>query len=722
MARGNRKYSNGGGDQYGGGYDDAPPPRRRPPQQRRRGTPKPPRRPGRGFWGTIAYWCAVGSLWLAVIGVAIFIWVASDLPDPEELWKKTDRPSITYVDINGEVIERRGAADAPPVDLKSIPKWVPQAVLAIEDRKFYHHIGVDPFGLARAMVVNLRAGRVVQGGSTLTQQLAKNLFLSSDQNLKRKAQELLLALWLESRFTKDEILSLYLARVYFGSGAYGLAEASERYFAKTPQQLTISEAALLAGMLKAPSKYNPVSSTKRAAERATVVLNVMEKEGVITHEQRVQAVKQPLRFVPSARGSNIGYFLDWIEPLVGAEIGEPAEDIIVETTLDKRHQLAAENALADEISKNGKSLNMSQGALIAIAGDGSVRAMVGGKSYNESEFNRVVEAKRQPGSSFKPFVYLAAFERGETPQSVRTDAPIKVGNWSPQNYDGKYRGAMTLLGAFTQSINTIAVLIGEEAGRDAVVRVARRLGIRTRIDPQSTLALGTEVVTPLELTTAYVPFSNGGAAVSPYGFKRIRTRAGKILWERQVPSPRRVVDDTNLRNMNLMFKNVVEAGTARAAFLGNHMVGGKTGTTSDYRDAWFIGFTGGYTAGVWVGNDDFKIQMNKVTGGSAPARIWKAFMAQAMQGAPAKPFALPAALPETPTLVPEPVETDAQLIDSPAVSGDEAGIAPPSANGEGQPPADGTQAPNPNSEAQPVEPAPEVKSIDEIVKEVQKKN
>ncbi len=718
MARGNRNNGNNGGYQNGGGYNDAP--RRRPQQSRR--PPRPPKRPGRGFWGTIFYWLAIASLWAAVVGVAVFIWVASDLPDPEELWKKTDRPSITYVDINGEVIERRGAADAPPVDLKSIPKWVPQAVLAIEDRKFYHHIGVDPFGLMRAMVVNMKAGRVVQGGSTLTQQLAKNLFLSSDQNLKRKAQELLLALWLESRFSKDEILSLYLARVYFGSGAYGLAEASERYFAKTPQQLSISEAALLAGMLKAPSKYNPVSSTKRAAERATVVLNVMEKEGVITHDQRMQAVKEPLRFVPSARGSNIGYFLDWIEPLVGAEIGEPTEDIIVETTLDKRHQLAAETALADEIAKNGKELNMTQGALIAISGDGAVRAMVGGKAYNESEFNRVTEAKRQPGSAFKPFVYLAAFERGETPQSVRNDAPIKVGNWSPQNYDGKYRGAMTLLGAFTQSINTVAVLIGEEAGRDAVIRVARKLGIRTRLEPESTLALGTEVVTPLELTTAYVPFANGGAAVTPFGFKRIRTRAGKILWERQAPKLDRKIDDSNLRNMNLMFKNVVEAGTARAAIIGNHMVGGKTGTTSDYRDAWFIGFTGGYAAGVWVGNDDFKIQMNKVTGGSAPARIWRAFMVKALQGAPSRPFALPAITVSEPAFTPEPIESDAQLIDSPPISGEGGApsTVPSDPNAAPQPTA--PQPANPNGEAQPVEPAPEVKSIDEIVKEVQKKN
>ena len=388
--RGNGGYNGNGGGSYGGGYDDGPP-RRRAPQKR--GAPK---RRGRGFFGTIFYWFAVLCLWGAVAGVAVFIWVASDLPDPEELWKKTDRPSITYVDINGIVIERRGAADAPPVDLKSIPKYVPEAVMAIEDRKFYKHWGIDILGVVRAVAVNVKAGHTVQGASTLTQQLAKNLFLSSEQTLKRKAQELLLALWLESRFTKDEIISLYLARVYFGAGAYGIDQAAERYFNKSPSQLTVSEAALLAGMLKAPSRYNPVSSTKRAAERATVVLDVMEKEHVITHEQRLQAVREPLRFVKNARGSNTAYFLDWIEAEVGALVGEPAEDIIVETTLDSRHQLMAENAINHELDANSKTLKMGQAALIAIAGDGGVRALVGGRSYNESEFNRAIDAKRQP--------------------------------------------------------------------------------------------------------------------------------------------------------------------------------------------------------------------------------------------------------------------------------------------------------------------------------------
>lgn len=714
---GNRSGGNygnqGGGGNYGGppddGYGNGPP--RRPPQ--RRGPPKR-RKQGRTFFGALGYWMAVCGLWLAVAGVGVFIWVASDLPDPEELWKKTDRPSITYVDINGVVIDRRGAADAPPVDLKSLPDYVPKAVMAIEDRKFYQHWGFDFFGLARAMFINVRAGRVVQGGSTLTQQLAKNLFLSSEQSMKRKAQELLLSVWLESRFTKDEILSLYLARVYFGAGAYGLDQAAERYFNKSPSNLTISEAALLAGLLKAPSRYNPVSSTVRAAERATVVLDVMEKEGVITHEQRLQAVRQPLRFVPNARGSNIGYFLDWIEPEVAAIIEEPKEDIIVETTLDMRHQIAAENAILHELEKNSRSLRMSQAALVAISGDGGVRALVGGKSYNESEFNRAIDAKRQPGSAFKPFVYAAAFERGETPNSIRDDHPIKLGDWAPQNYDGQYHGQMTLLSAFTRSINTIAVQLSEEAGRDSVIRVARRLGIHSRIEPDPTLALGTQVVAPIELTGAYVPFSNGGAAITPFGFKRVRTRSGSILWERPTPQPRRVLDDTVLRNMNFMFAQNVVGGTARSAALSDRMVGGKTGTTSDYRDAWFVGFTAGYTTGVWVGNDDFRTKMNRVTGGSAPARIWHEFMVASQQGTPPRAFLLPTApIEQTDVgLVAAPVENSTQAIDSPA-------IVTPDGSIFGD-----TQAPNSPSNVKPPAEAqaPEDKrSLDDIIKDIHDK-
>ena len=698
----------------GGGYDDGPPPRRR---AQPRAKPQY-RRPGRGFFGTLAYWGAVLVLWAGIFGVGIFIWVASDLPNPEELWKKTDRPSITFIDIHGQVVDRRGAPDSPPIDLKSLPVYVPQAVMAIEDRKFYQHWGFDFEGLARAFYINAKAGRVVQGGSTITQQLAKNLFLSSEQSLKRKAQELLLSVWLESRFTKDEIMSLYLARVYFGSGAYGIDEAARRYFDKTPQNLTIAESALLAGLLKAPSRLNPVSSSQRAAERATVVLDVMEAQNVITKAQRLQAVREPLRFVPTSRGNGAAYFLDWISEDVGASVGEPTEDVIVETTLDMKAQLAAETALGAELRANSKSLKMSQAALVAIAGDGGVRAMVGGRNYQDSEFNRVTEAKRQPGSAFKPFVYLAAMEKGETPWSVRVDRPLRIGNWSPQNYNGGYAGAMPLITAFARSVNTIAVQLGEEVGRDTVVRVARRLGVRSRLDAQPTLALGTEVLTPLELTAAFVPFANGGTAITPYGFKRIRTRSGRILWERPAPAPRRAIEDGPLRSMNALLAQVVSAGTARGAQLPDRPDGGKTGTTSDYRDAWFIGFTGGYAAGVWVGNDDFGVKMNKVTGGSAPTRIWKAFMTEALRGQPARAFPMPTSEVRT-----------AASGDLALPTGDETGTLPvdPSAvitavEAPGLPRDDVPSAPDLAPLGSVDEPSPqpaETRTLDQIVKDAQ---
>ena len=713
--RDNGDGQRGGGSNRagGGGYDDGPPPRRRAP------LPAKPqrRRHSRGFFESLAYWGAVMVLWVGIFGVGVFIWVASDLPDPEELWRKTDRPSITFIDIQGQVIDRRGAPDSPPVDLKSLPVYVPQAVMAIEDRKFYKHWGFDLEGVARALYVNFQEGRVVQGASTLTQQLAKNLFLSSERSLKRKAQELLLSIWLESRFTKDEIISLYLARVYFGAGAYGIDEAARRYFDKTPQNLTIAEAALLAGLLKAPSRLNPVSSSKRAAERATVVLDVMEAQNVITKEQRLQAVRQPLRFVPTSRGGGSAYFLDWISEDVGASIGEPTEDVIVETTLDMKAQVAAETALGNELRTNAKPLKMSQAALVAIAGDGGVRAMVGGRNYQESEFNRVTEAKRQPGSAFKPFVYLAAMEKGETPWSVRVDRPLRIGNWTPQNYNGGYAGAMPLITAFARSVNTIAVQLGEEVGRDTVVRVARRLGVRSRLDAQPTLALGTEVLTPLELTAAYVPFANGGTAITPYGFKRIRTRSGRILWERPAASPRRAIEDGPLRSMNALLAQVVSAGTARGAQLPDRPVGGKTGTTSDYRDAWFIGFTGGYAAGVWVGNDDFGIKTNKVTGGSAPTRIWKSFMTAALKGQPARSFPMPTVeqrAPDTATIVAPVIGADSVVIDAASV------ITAVEAMGNIIEETTAPSEPPPNDLMNPLAPPPaETRTLDQIVKDAQ---
>jgi penicillin-binding protein 1A len=655
----------------------------------------PPKK--RGFFGNLAYWSLVLGLWGGVVLAGVFIWLASDLPDPATLWAKTDRPSIVYVDINNEIVARRGAPDAPPIDLKTLPKYVPAAIVAIEDRKFYRHWGFDLEGLARAAVVNAQAGRVVQGGSTLTQQLAKNLFLSSEQSMRRKAQELLLSVWLESRFNKEELLSLYMSRVYFGAGAWGIEAASRRYFDKTPQQLTLAEAALLAGLLKAPSRFSPVSDAVRAQGRATVVLDVMAKTGVITPQEREAAVKQPVRVARTAPGGGAGYFVDWISSDAGTVIGEPTEDVIVETTLDMNQQRAAERALAVGLGPDSAKRRVAQGTVIGMQGDGAVRALVGGKSYDDSQFNRAVEAKRQPGSAFKPFVYLAAIEAGLSPWTSRFDQETRIGDWTPQNYDGRYRGEMTIQAALGQSINTIAVQLAEEVGRDTVIRTARRLGITSRLEPNRSLALGSDVVTPLELTAAYAPFANGGNAVIPYGIKRIRTVSGKVLYERRSPSARRVIDDRPLALMNMMMTGVVDSGTGTAAKVAGRPIAGKTGTTSDYRDAWFVGYTGNYVASVWVGNDDYS-KMAKITGGSIPARVWRQFVGAGLAGKPAVGFAMPA------TDDPEAYPTEATLagVSGEALGPDGLPIVPSTETPEiSADPANGEPAPpNPDADAQ----------------------
>ncbi len=596
--------------------------------------------PRRGFFAGLAYWTAVLGLWGGVAGILVFLWLATDLPDPEKLWARTDRPTITYLDVKGRVIQRRGAPDAAPIDLDRL-KYVPSAVIAIEDRKFWSHWGFDVEGIARAVYVNINEGRFAQGGSTITQQLAKNLFLSPEQSIRRKAQELLLAIWLEARFSKEELLSLYLSRVYFGAGAWGVEDAARRYFDKRPEELTLAESALLAGLLKAPSRLSPISDAERAQNRATVVLDVMAETGAITEAQRLEAVAQPVRVVRRAPGGGAGWFLDWVAEDVGASIGEPTADVFVETTLDLDQQLAGERALIAGLSgQEGK--RATQGALVAMAGDGAIRAMVGGKSYDDSAFNRATTAQRQPGSAFKPFVYLAAIEAGYGPFTTRVDKPVTIGNWTPQNYDNRFRGEMTLEQALAKSINTIAVQLSEEVGRDAVIRTARRSGITSRLTPNASLALGSDVVTPMELTAAYAPFANGGDSVTPYGVRRIRDVEGRVLWERRAGSPRRVIDDRAVRLMNLMMSEVVNSGTGTAAKLSARPSAGKTGTTSDYRDAWFVGYTGGYVAAVWVGDDDNR-KMARVAGGGIPARVWRGYMESALAGAPARGILLPEA-------------------------------------------------------------------------------
>lgn len=590
------------------------------------GQPKPKRTPLQ----RLVYWGSVLAVWGIIFLVVFFAVFARDLPDTSTLYNIDRQPSITYLDRNGALIAVRGTQQAPPADLDALPDYVPAAFIAIEDRRFYHHPGFDPIGMTRAVAANMRAGRVVQGGSTLTQQLAKNLFLSPDQNMKRKVQELMLAVWLEMKFSKEEILALYLNRVYFGAGAYGIEAASQRYFDKGAKDLTVGEAALLAGLLKAPSRYSPVSESERAATRATVVLNEMVDAGVITPEQRAQAVTEPVRVSRTLASQHAQYFVDWLDKQIRELVGEPTEDMIVETTLDLTLQTSAERAVR-RILERDESKGVEQAALVALDGEGRVRAMIGGASYADSQFNRAVDARRQAGSAWKPFVYLTALESGYTPETRVNDAPIRIGNWSPRNYSGSFAGEMTMANAVAQSTNTVAAGMADQIGRDNVARTARRLGITSRIGLEPAMALGAVEVSPLDMAQAYDAFANGGKRVRAYGISRIRTPQGRVIYQRasRETGPVQAISNPYLYYMNQMLRGVMTSGTGRAAAIPGRDTAGKTGTTSDYKDAWFVGYTGGFVTAVWVGKDD-NTAMRGVTGGSAPAAIWKAFMQAAL--------------------------------------------------------------------------------------------
>jgi penicillin-binding protein 1A len=596
-------------------------------------------KPKRSGWKRLFYWCAVLAVWLLIFMVVFFAVFARDLPSTDSLYNVDRQPSITYLDRNGALIAVRGTQMAPPADLDSLPDYVPAAFVAIEDRRFYNHPGFDPIGMSRAMVANMRAGRVVQGGSTLTQQLAKNLFLSPDQNMKRKVQELMLAVWLEMKFSKKEILALYLNRVYFGAGAYGIEAASQRYFDKGAKDLSVGEAALLAGLLKAPSRYSPVSESERAGVRATVVLNEMVEAGVITDAQRAEAAATPVRVSRTLATQHAQYFVDWLDKQIRGLVGEPTEDLVVETTLDLTLQTSAERAVRRILDRDA-SRGVEQAALVALDGDGRVRAMIGGASYADSQFNRATDARRQAGSAWKPFVYLTALEAGYTPETRVVDQPIQIGNWSPRNYSGNFIGETTLANAVAQSTNTVAASIADRVGRDNVSRTARRLGITSRIGLEPAMALGAVEVSPVEMAQAYDAFANGGRRVNAYGISRIRTPQGRVIYQRdaRAGAPVQAISNPFLYYQNQMLRGVITSGSGRSAAIAGRDIAGKTGTTSDYKDAWFVGYTGGFVTAVWVGKDD-NTAMRGVTGGSAPAAIWRGFMEAALPrlNAPAIP-------------------------------------------------------------------------------------
>jgi penicillin-binding protein 1A len=565
----------------------------------------------------------VVGVWSLIFLVAFFAVFAVDLPDTSKLYEVKRQPSVSYLDRSGGLVSVRGSQYAPPVDLDKLPPYVPKAFIAIEDRWFYYHFGFNPWGIARSLAYNaMHKGGPLRGGSTITQQLARNLFLTPSQTYRRKIQELILAVWLEAKFSKKQILELYLNRVYFGAGAYGIEAASQRYFGKPAAQLSLGEASLLAGMMKGPSRYSPVAATDRAARRATIVLDEMVRIHAITPEQRDQAFQQKVRVNPVLANQRAQYFTDWLDDQVRQLVGEPTEDLVVETTLDLPLQSAAETA---------EGQGVQQGALVSLDGEGRVRAYVGGTNYLQTQFDRVTQARRQAGSAFKPFVYLAAMEAGRTPDTPVVDEPVTIGNWQPRNYTGKYLGPITLEVALKESINTVAARLANEVGTSNVAQTARRLGITSPIQLDPSMALGAVEVSPLEMAQAYDPFSNGGFYAKAYAIERIRTASGRVLYDHGVGAGGRrpVIAQPALAYMIRMMRQVIHSGTGTRAAVSGYDLAGKTGTTSDYRDAWFIGYTGGFVTAVWVGKDD-NTPMRKVTGGAAPAGIWHDYMTAAL--------------------------------------------------------------------------------------------
>jgi penicillin-binding protein 1A len=590
-------------------------------------------RPKRSPLQALIYWVLVLGVWGLIFLVAFFAVFAVDLPDTSKLYDVKRQPSVSYLDRSGALLAVRGSQYAPPIDLDRLPPYVPKAFIAIEDRWYYWHFGFNPWGIARSQLYNMQhkgEGGPLRGGSTITQQLARNLFLTPNQNYRRKAQELILAMWLEARFSKKQILELYLNRVYFGAGAYGIEAASQRYFGKPAAQLSLGESALLAGIMKGPSRYSPVASTDRAARRATIVLDEMVEAKFITPAQRDQAIRTKVRVNPVLANQRAQYFTDWVDDQTRALVGEPTEDLVVETTLDLPLQASAEQAIQRGVA-TAKGQGVQQGALISIDGEGRIRAYVGGANYLQSQFDRATMARRQAGSAFKPFVYLTAMEAGRTPDTPVVDEPVKIGNWEPRNYTGEYLGPITLGAALAQSVNTVAARLANEVGTSNVAATARRLGISSPIQLDPSMALGAVEVSPLEMAQAYAPFSNGGYFAKGYGIERIRTATGRVLYDRSVDRPPRasVIGQPALAYMVNMMRGVVTHGTGARANVPGYDLAGKTGTTSDYRDAWFVGYTGGFVTAVWVGKDDNK-PMKRVTGGNVPAGIWRDYMTAAL--------------------------------------------------------------------------------------------
>lgn len=599
--------------------------------------------------GTLA---ATGLVTFGLLWNTLFAQMPA-LPDKTALWALNREPAIEFIDAKGATIAVRGPRYGRAVKASELPRHVVEAFIGAEDKRFREHTGVDMWAIVRAVTANLRAGRTVEGASTITQQLVKNLFLTPDQTIKRKAQEARLAGDLERMLTKDEILDLYLNRIYLGAGAYGLDAAARTYFGKAPADLTLAESAMLASFPKAPSRYAQQVQSVQAKERQHYVLNQMVEAGFITAPVAEEAKTQPLVFAKSLADSFAGHALDYAVERLHEVLPNPPPDLVIKLTLDLDQQKAAQDAVNNGIATMGRDRRASEGAAILIDVSGAIRAMVGGRDYLKSQFNRATQARRQPGSSFKMFVYAAALEDGMTPGTVAFDMPITINGWRPRNYGGEYRGAVTLSEALAESLNTVAAQIGNEIGVERVTALAHEFGVKSPLHNYPSITLGSDEVTLMDMTTGFGVLAKGGLQMSPYVIEEIRNSKGDLLYSNPVVPAPRIYPENLAADMNSMLTRVVVAGTGGAARIPGWDVAGKTGTSQEWRDAWFLGYTTRFVGGVWVGNDDDK-PMAKVTGGEMSARIWADMMKVALKDIP--PEQLPGGKQAEEYLSPESME------------------------------------------------------------------
>jgi penicillin-binding protein 1A len=571
--------------------------------------------------------------------------------ETESDWLKTQDLAVTFLDRYGQEVGRRGLNLDDSYKLEDFPDHLIKAALATEDRRFYDHWGIDPIGTLRALMVNAQGGGVVQGGSSITQQLAKNLFLTNERSLERKIKEAFLAVWLEFHLTKDEILKLYLDRAYMGGGAHGAVAAADYYFGKPAKDLTLAESAILAGLFKAPSKYAPHINLPAARARANEVLRNMVEAGFLTEGQIQIARRNPATPVNRERETTPDFYLDWAFEQVKLQASQKKfgneRVLIVKTPLDTTLQRHAEQTIENMLRQHGRQYKAGQGALVVMDVDGAVRAIVGGRDYGQSQFNRATGGLRQPGSSFKPFVYAAALTTNPKlrPTSNVVDQPICLGNWCPQNYNRSFSGSMSLTSALARSINSIPVRMSLEigkgnakAGRAVIVDTAKRMGLTHPLTDSSSLPIGAAEVTVIDMAAAYAVFANGGKRADPYAAWEVRNSSGEVIFSRDRDTPPKQVLDTRVvQDMNFMLNKVVEEGTGKRALLEGIPVAGKTGTTNGYKDAWFVGYTGNLVTSVWYGNDD-STSMNDMTGGTLPAMTWQEVMKVAHQNLEIRPI------------------------------------------------------------------------------------